>query len=428
MVTTPPTTPSETVRATTLLNKLLGIKYTRVYGFAFGHSGLVCDVRPTTRVARCGGCGRRVRRLYDRREPRLWRHLDLGGMRLHLRYAPRRVDCRRCGITTEWVPWAAPNSWHTEAFEQTVAYLAQAAAKTVVSTTMRVSWATVGAIVRRVVERMLPGDRLDGLVEIGVDELSYRRHHEYVTIVTDHRSGRVVWAHPGKSADTLRKFFAELGRERCAQLRAVTIDMSQAYRTAVREAAPQARIVFDRFHVQRLVHDALDEVRRAEVREIEAPEERAALKRTRFALQKNPWNLNDIERDKLVEVQRVNRRLYRAYLLKETLAAILDRRQAHVARAKLLEWTRWAMRSQLAPFAKTARTIAAHLDGIVAYVATGLSNGRAEGTNGKIRTITRRSFGLHSAWSLIGMIFLCCSGLALRPAHRASPALYTHQT
>jgi len=428
LVTTPPNTPSETVRATTLLNKLLGIKYTQVHGFEFGREGVVCDVRPTTRVARCGGCGCKVGQLYDRREPRLWRHLDLGGMKLHLRYAPRRVDCRRCGITTEWVPWAAPGSWFTEAFEQTVAYLAQAAAKTVVSTMMRVAWATVGTIIRRVVERMLPGDRLDGLTEIGVDELSYRKHHEYVTIVTDHRSGRVVWAHPGKNADTLRKFFAELGNERCAQLRAVTVDMSQAYITAVREAAPNARLVFDRFHVQRLAHDALDAVRRAEIRDVDDPSERSALKRSRFALQKNPWNLNDIERDKLVEVQRANKRLYRGYLLKETLAAILDRRQAHVAREKLLEWTQWAVRSQLAPFAKAARTIAAHLEGIVAYVATGLSNGRAEGTNGKVRTITRRSFGFHGAWSLIGMIFLCCSGLTLRPAYARSPVAYTHRT
>ena len=275
---------------------------------------------------------------------------------------------------------------------------------------------------------MLPGDRLDGLTDIGVDELSYRKHHEYVTIVVDHMSGRVVWARPGKNADTLRSFFEELGKERCAKIRAVTIDMSNAYITAVRESVPQATLVFDRFHVQRLVHDALDAVRRAEVGEVDDPEERAALKKSRFPLQKNPWNLNDIEKTKLVEVQRTNRRLYRGYLLKETLAAILDRRQANVARTKLIEWASWAEHSQLAPFAKAARTITRHLDGIVAYVATGLSNGRTEGTNGKVRTITRRSFGFHSAWSLIGMIFLCCSGLTLRPAHTESRLPCTHQT
>ena len=428
MVTTPPTTTSETVRATTLLKKAIGIKYTLFERVEFARNGLVCDVRPTTTVPRCGGCGRKVRQLYDRREPRLWRHLDVAGMKLHLRYALRRVDCRRCGVTSELVPWAVPGSWFTEAFEQTVTYLAQAASKTVVASMMRVAWATVGTIVQRVVERMLPGDRREGLTAIGVDELSYRKHHEYVTIVTDHVSGRVVWARPGKNADTLRLFFEELGKERCAKLSAVTVDMSRAYITAIKESAPNATLVFDRFHVQRLVHDALDAVRRAEVRELDEPDERQALKKSRFALQKNPWNLTDIERTKLVEVQRANRRLYRGYLLKETLAAILDRRQPNVARNKLIEWVSWAKHSQLEPFAKAARTILGHLDGIVAYVATGLSNGRAEGTNGKIRTITRRSFGLHSARSLIAMIFLCCSGLTLRPAQTTLALPCTHPT
>jgi transposase len=416
------------VRATTLLKKAIGIKYTVFGHVEFARNGLVCDVRPTTTVPRCGGCGRKVRQIYDRREPRLWRHLDVAGTKLHLRYPLRRVDCRRCGVTSELVPWAVPGSWFTEAFEQTVAYLAQAASKTVVASMMRIAWATVGTIVQRVVERMLPGDRLDGLTAIGVDELSYRKHHEYVTIVTDHVSGRVVWARPGKNADTLRRFFEELGKERCAKLSAVTVDMSQAYITAIKESAPNATLVFDRFHVQRLVHDALDAVRRAEVREVDEPDERQALKKSRFALQKNPWNLTDMERTKLVEVQRANRRLYRGYLLKETLAAILDRRQANVARSKLIEWVSWAKHSQLEPFAKAARTILGHLDGIVAYVATGLSNGRAEGTNGKIRTITRRSFGLHSARSLIAMIFLCCSGLRLRPAHTTLELPCTHPT
>lgn len=416
------------MRDTTLLNKCLGIKYTHVEKVEFTQEGVICDVRPTTRVPRCSGCGCKVRSLYDQREKRLWRHLDLAGMRWHLRYAPRRVNCRRCGVMTELVPWAAAGSWFTFAFEQTVAFLAQAAAKTVVSTMMRVAWATVGSIIQRVVDRMLPGDPLDGLVEIGVDELSYRKHHEYVTIVTDHATGRVVWAHPGKNADTLRRFFEELGKERCAKIRTVTIDMSQAYIAAVKEAVPNATLVFDRFHVQRLAHDALDELRREEVRSVKDPEDKRALKKSRFALQKNPWNLSDIEHAKLTEVQRTNRRLYRAYLLKESLAEILDLPHADVAKEKLREWISWASHSQLAPFVRVANTVGKYIDGIVAYVESGLSNALAEGTNGKVRTITRRAFGFHSAWSLIAMVFLCCSGLALRPAHARPPVPRTHQT
>ena len=241
------------MRATTLLKKSVGIKGTRVLRVSFDDEGVVCDVAPTTRIARCSGCGCKVRKVHDRRT-RSWRHLDLAGMKLHLRYALRRVDCARCGVTSELVPWAAHDSWFTDAFEQTTAFLAQVANKTAVTKMMRVAWATVGAIIRRVVARSVFGDVLDDLVEIGVDELSYRKHHEYITIVTNHRTGRVVWAQPGKSSGTLRAFFEELGKERCEKLRVVSIDMSRAYITALKEAVPHVTIVFDRFHVQRLVH------------------------------------------------------------------------------------------------------------------------------------------------------------------------------
>jgi transposase len=225
----------------------------------------------------------------------------------------------------------------------------------------------------------------------------------------------VVWAHPGKNAETVARFFAELGPERAAKIEAVTIDMSGAYIQAVEDGAPNAQPIFDRFHVQRLAHDALDEVRREQVRELRGTDEGTALKKTRFALQKNPWNLTQPESERVALVQRRNRRLYRAYLLKETLADILSRRQPGVARQKLLDWIGWALHSRLEPFRKVARTIRKHIDGVIAYVATGLSNGPTEGLNGKVRTITRRAYGFHSARSLIGLIFLCCSGITLSP-------------
>jgi transposase len=402
------------MRATTLLSILFGLKFTRVLRFEFCETGLIVDVVPKARTPRCSGCGRRAPRVYDRR-PRLWRHLDLGGMVLSLRYDLRRVECRRCGVLTELVPWAEHRSGFTREFEQTAAYLAQRTDQTTVSTMLRIAWLTVGSIVARVVSRLGPADRLEGLTHIGIDELSYRKHHEYVTIVVDHLKGRVVWAHPGKNAETVRRFFEELGPERAAKIEAVTIDMSGAYIQAVTEGAPNARLIFDRFHVQRLAHDALDEVRREQMRELRGTDEGAAIKKTRFALQKNPWNLTQPEGERLALVQRNNRPLYRAYLLKEALAEFYSRRQPNVARQKLLDWISWALHSRLAPFQRVARTIQKRLDGVLGYVATGLSNGPSEGLNGKVRTITRRAYGLHSARSLIGFIFLCCSGLMLSP-------------
>lgn len=405
------------MRATTLLRQLLGLKQTVVTAFVFTALSLVVTVKPSTRLPYCAGCGRACSRVYDHRE-RTWRHLDVVGLMVELSYRLRRVDCPRCGVTTELVPWAEHGVWFTRPFEDVAAYLAQRMDKTSVCAMMGVSWPTVGNIIERVVGRLGPKDLLDGLTRIGIDELSYRRHHEYITVVTDHDRGRVVWAAPGKNAETVRQFFRELGAERIAKLEAVTIDMSKAYIEAVQEMAPNARLVFDRFHVQRLAHDALDKVRRDQVRELAGTDEATVVKKTRYALQKSPWNLTQPEFEKLAQVQRRNRSLYRAYLLKETLAAIFDRRQVNVARTKLLEWIDWAQRSRLEPFKKVARTVSAHLDGILAYVATGLSNGPSEGMNGKVRTITRRAYGFHGPWSLIALIFLCCSGLVLTPLRR----------
>jgi transposase len=416
------------MRTTNLLQELLGLKQTRVMGFNFTEKELVVDVEPVARRPYCGRCGKGCSSGYDSRERR-WRHVDVIGLQVMLRYCIRRVDCSSCGVTTELVPWAEPMSPFTRVTEELTAYLAQRTDKTTVGRVMRIAWRSVGNIIERVVARLGPKDSLDGLTHIGIDELSVRKHHQYITVVTNHGTGDtnrgagdIVWAAPGKNAATLGRFFEELGAERAAKLAVVTIDMSPAYIAAVQKHAPYARLVFDRFHVQRLAHEALDEVRRAQVSELKGTAEAQDLKRTRIPLQKNPWNLTRLESEKLALVQARNLPLYRAYLLKETLAAILDGRQVNVARQKLGEWIDWAKRSQLDPFKKVAKTIACHLEGILGYVATRLSNGRIEANNGKIRTITRRSYGFANPMSVIALIRLCCSGIRLTPLRRCPSA------
>ena len=404
------------MRLTSLLRTLLGLEGTRVRDVQFDETGLVADVAPTWQRPRCSECGRKCAG-YDRIRGRRWRHLDLAGMTLHLRYDTRRVDCPDCGVKVEQLPWAETSSWFTRPFEDHVGYVAQRCDKTTVGATMRIAWETVGAIIQRVVARHRDRDLLDGLTHIGVDELSYRRHHEYITVVVDHTHGHVIWAKPGKNADTLKAFFDELGTERCAKLEAVTIDMSGAYIKAVTECSPQAQIVFDRFHVQRMVQDAVDEVRRDEVRAATSVDEKKQLKGTRWPLLKNFWNLSLFDSNRLSSLQRDNKRLYRAYLLKEALVGVLDCRYEVLARKKLDEWVRWARRSRLEPFKRVAATVRDHAEGILAYVRSGLSNGRTEGLNGKARTLTRRSYGFHSAHGLIGLLMLCCSGIHLEPVH-----------
>jgi transposase len=303
----------------------------------------------------------------------------------------------------------------TAALEELAAYLATVMDQTAVTRLLGISWAAVGEIVERVVARKLDPKRLDGIRRIGVDEFSYRKRHRYLTLVVDHDRQRVVWAAVGRGHEALASFFAALGPERLAQLELATIDMAGGYLKAFREHAPHVTIVFDRFHVQRLASDALDEVRRSLVRGAIDPEDAQRIKGTRYALLKNPWDLRREERERLSAVQRHNAPLYRAYLLKETLAQALDYLQPKRAREALEGWLGWASRSRLKPFVKAARTIRQHKDRILEYIRVRLTNGLPEGLNNKIRVITRRAYGFHSPEALIARIFLSCGGIELQP-------------
>lgn len=403
------------MRATTLLRRLVGIAELFVAEVLFTMGGvLTVVVRPKWRRPRCGVCGRRGR-VYDRRPVRRWSHLSLGRCRIDLSYAPWRVDCPECGIRTERVPWAAHGSRFTRDFEELVAYLAQITDQTKVTQLTGVAWATVGTIVERVVQQRLDPSRLDRLRRIGIDEFSYRKRHHYVTVVVDHDRRRVVWAAEGRSAAVLGAFFEALGETRRRQLDLVTMDMSGGYLKAVGQWLPEATVVFDRFHVERLVLDALDGVRRSLVRELLGTAEARAVKGTRFTLLRNPWNITPAEEEKLAELQRRYRPLYRAYLLKESFVAALEQPDSDQARNALERWLSWAQRSRLKPFVRVARTVRRHLEGILAYVDRGFTNAVVEGINNKLRMVARRAFGFHSAEPLISMLYLVCGGIQLTP-------------
>ena len=402
------------MRLNTVIGRLLGVTSTTVCDVQFAEDGLVVEVKPRWRRPRCGRCGRRAPG-YDQLEMRRWRHLPFGSTLIWLSYAPRRVQCGRCQrVCTEKVPWAAHRSRFTQPMEELAAYLARRSDKTSVSQLLGISWRAVGAIVERVVSqrrRPLLGRRLRC---IGVDEFSYRKHHRYLTVVVDHERREVVWAGVGEGAKALKQFLDELGKPACKDIERVTMDMAGGYLSAVHEHLPQAQIIFDRFHVQRLAGDALDEVRRAQVRELEG-EQAKQVKGLRFVLLKSWGNLRRQGHARLSEVQRTNHRLYRAYLLKESLAAVLDYRQPKRARAAMEEWLAWATRSRLQPFVKLARTLRYHKEGILAFIKGRHTNAVVEGINNRLRMVARRAFGFHGPDALISMLFLCCGDIQLNP-------------
>jgi transposase len=402
------------MRVTTAFNRLLRLPGASVIDVSFTAEGVIVSVRLRRRRRVCSRCGQTGRLAIHGRRVKRWRHLDLGANRCIIECELRRLWCRSCGAQLEAVPWARAGSRYTRDFEDVVAWLAQQMAKTPIAGLLRIAWDTVGRIVERVIADHLDERRLAGLVAIGVDEIAYRRHHRYLTSVVDHRTGAIVWCAAGRNAATLQRFFDELG-DRKTSIRAVSIDMSGGYEKAIRDNLPDAEIAFDPFHVVRLGQRAVDQVRRDEWNAHERSHTPIGrwVKGTRWSLLKAPDKQTIPQLALLGEVAQANKALYRAFLLKEELRLLYQLDDPTLAPAHLDAWLTWASRSRLRPFIRLARTIRRHRTGILTAIRLGLTNGRLEGLNSRIRLISHRSFGFHSADPLIALVYLCCTGIAI---------------
>jgi transposase len=343
--------------------------------------------------AATGGC-----RGYDRGEGRRrWRTLDLGAVRAVLEADAPRVSCPEHGVVVAAVRWARHGAGHTRAFDDTVAWLAVQCSKTAVTELMRIAWRTVGAVITRVsadIEASV--DRLAGLRRIGIDEISYKKSHRYLTVVVDHDARRLVWAAPGRDKATVGRFFDLLGDERCAQITHVSADAADWIATVVVQRCPNAVRCADAFHVVAWATDALDEVRRqawntacgavTQRRAGRATGTARALKHVRYALWKNPDNLTDRQAEKLFAVKG------------EAGKEALDR------------WISWARRCRIPSLVELARKIVKHRSAIDAALEHDLSNALVESTNTKIRVLTRVAFGFRSPEALIALAMLSLGG------------------
>jgi transposase len=325
-----------------------------------------------------------------------------------------RVRCPEHGVVVARVPWARHDSRFTKDFEEQCAWLAVHVSKTTLAELVRITWRTVGRIIGRVVEeRSAEVDHLNGLRKIGIDEVSFRRGQRYLTIVVDHETARVVWVQEGRDEATLESFFDRLGPARTAALRFITADGAAWIKNVLARRCPNATVCLDPFHVVSWATDALDQVRREvwnQARRSGQMSLAQQLKGTRYALWKNPEDLTRRQTAKLADIARINKPLYRAYLLKEQLREIF-RLPFRAAVALLEHWLKWARRSRLTPFVRLARSIRDHRATIITTLQYGLSNARTESVNTRIRLLTRIAFGFHSAQPLIAMVLLALGGL-----------------
>jgi transposase len=422
------------VRELSLWRVLLGIEESVIEDIEFDESAgeVIAHVRPVARWrGLCGRCRRRGRIYDEGRGRRRWRGLDLGTVTAFVEADSPRVNCPVHGVVVAHVPWARHDAGHTLGFDQTVAWLATVTSKQAVTELMRIAWRTVGAIIARVwADTGGRVDRFAGLARIGIDEVSYRRGHLFLTVVIDHDTGHVVWVGVGQSKATLQKFFDALGPDRCRHITHVSADSAAYIADAVATNCPAAVQVADPFHVVKWANDALGELRlqawRDARRAVAAHPRRRGrphnndpprpgadlvkqLSRARYALWKNPENLTTRQQAKLEWIAKTDPRLFRGYQLKEGLRTVF-KLPADEAADALDRWCRSAAASRLPQFVDLQRTVRRQRAPILAAIQHGLSNARTEAVNTKIRLRTRMAFGFKNPDALIALITLSLSG------------------
>ena len=394
---------------------------------------------------RCPVCGKRCP-VYDHPyAENVWRSMDFGPASVYIVASVPRVSCPDHGVHTASVPWAKPGSRFTTDLAYSAAWMLKGGLnKTKISQWLQIDWKTVGRLVKLVWNDLEPDakKRLDGLVNIGIDETSYRKGHTYITVIVNHDTNTVVWAHDGYGKEVLELFFAELSEEQRSSIRVVTGDGAKWITECVEAHCPNADRCVDPFHVVEWANDAVDAVRldawrRARIaladlvkqakadkksgREDPGSAERIkslkrdveTLKRSKYPLGKNPENLTAKQSERLMMIQAKDKRLRRAHELKEELRLVFKLTTYDAARGYLDKWIKSAQRCRIPAFVELQRKIRRHEKHILNTIEFGLSNARIEATNNKIKLLIRIAYGFRDIDTMIGLIMLFCSSIEI---------------
>lgn len=294
------------------------------------------------------------------------------------------------GIHVELMPWAAGKKRLTRALAVTIATWARQLTWQQVARQFGCSWGMVAAAVAYVVAFGLSRRDLSGITHIGIDEISRQKGHVYLTNVYDLKTGTLIWSGEGRSIESLEAFFNFFGPERTKHLQGICCDMWPAFINAVKAKAPQATLVFDKFHIVRQLTEAVDKVRRQEIVE-KGKEHKKLVAGSRYIWLKNPWNLTDGQKASLGILEKLNLTIHRAYLLKESFRDFWQSPTKEVAAKYLQQWYSWADESEIKPMQEVAKLIRRHKDNILTYFGMPISNGIAEGLNNKAKVISHRA-------------------------------------
>ena len=388
----------------TILNRVQKFK-SFVYGAVRwerigGETALLVEIFPR-RNSRpvCSGCGR-AGPGYDTLEARLFEFVPLWGFPVFFVYLMRRVDCRRCGVKVESVPWAEGKQTLTRTYMQFLAGWARRMSWQEVADIFRTSWEKVFRSVEWIVGWGLAHRDLEGVTAIGVDEILWRRGHKYLTVVyqIDRHSKRLLWVGRDRTVKTLLRFFQQFGVERAAELKFVCSDMWKPYLKVISKKASTALHVLDRFHIAMHMNKAIDEVRAQESRDMKAAGLEPILKHSRWCLLKRPQNRTDKQDIKLADLLQYNLRTVRSFLLKEDFQFFWEYTSPYWAGQFMDAWCRRTMRSRIEPMKKVARMLRSHRELLLNCFRAKkrISGGIVEGFNNKAKVTTRKAYGFRT--------------------------------
>ena len=363
----------------------------------------------------CPECGKPCSG-YDRL-PRRWRHLDTCQYRTLLVALVPRVQCPEHGVHQVKVPWGETGSRFTALFEALIIDWLKEASVAAVARQLRLSWRQVDGVMVRAVRRGLQRRKRKLPVRLGVDETSFQRRHEYVTVVTDHDGKVVVHVADGRGRDSLDGFYREHSPEERRAVESVTMDMWAPYIESTREYIPAAetKIAFDKFHVAQHLGEAVDKVRRQEHKALRS-EGDEQLKATKYLWLRNPDRMSTEGWERFEPLRTSSLKTARAWAIKEFAMTLWGYRHPGWARKGWQRWYSWAIRSRLEPIKKVARMVQSHLTGILTAVVKGITNARAESVNAKIQWLKYTARGFRNRDRFRNAIYFHLGGLDLYPA------------
>jgi transposase len=396
-----------------LLSKLLHLKTLKITDFQFKHRDkeLHLAVKPYKNGCRCPHCGRRGRIVHRGAESRSWDDGAVLGIRILFHYVPKEIECPTHGRVQEAIPWAAAYARITYRLEYRICALCQIMTQKAAAALLRMATSTLSDLLHRIVTRVRAGHKIRGLTTLGVDEISYCKGRKFATIVYDLERSCVVWVGKGKGRETIDRFFQEaLSDGQRQRIQWASCDMSQTYIQAIKHHCPNVTLVIDRFHIVKALNGAVDEVRKQEWRQLDT-RARQAIKGLRWLLSLHSRNRHQGQTRFLNRLRNANRRIHRAWVLKDEFEHFWNYRSVAAAKRFLKRWITAALKSRIPSLRDFVGTLRRHFDHIITFIARPLTNAVSEGINRIIKIVKNRASGFRNLDSFADLIFLTVGDL-----------------